>query len=123
MGKGSVTVTDAEPTLYWDPYDTDLDDAPYAVWKRMRDEAPVYRNERYDFWALSRFHDIEAAHRDQQTYSSARGTVLEGMGENMAETGMMIFLDPPAHTRLRTLVSRAFTPRRVAGLEERGRGI
>ena len=94
----------------WDPYDVSIDDDPYAVWARLRDEAPVYRNDPYDFWALSRFADVEAAHRDPGTYSSARGTVLERMGPDMAETGMMIFLDPPEHTSLRSIVSRALTP-------------
>ena len=109
--------------LYWDPFDTDLDDEPNAVWRRLRDEQPVYRNDRYDFWALSRFADVEAAHRDPATFSSARGTVLELMGPDMSGTGQMIFMDPPEHTRLRTLVSRAFTPRRVTLLEDRVRQL
>jgi cytochrome P450 len=111
------------PTLNWDPYDLDLDDDPYAAWGRLRDHAPVYRNDGYDFWALSRFADVEAAHKDPLTYSSARGTVLENMGSDMSALGMMIFLDPPAHTALRSLVSRALTPRRVAALEERVRSL
>jgi cytochrome P450 len=114
-----VTVTE----LYWDPFDVDLDEDPYETWRRLRDEAPVYRNERHDFWALSRFADVEAAHRDPQTFSSARGTVLEIMGSDLSRTGQMIFLDPPDHTSLRHLVSRAFTPRRVTQLEERVREL
>lgn len=109
--------------LYWDPFDTALDTAPHEVWRRMRDEQPVYRNDTYDFWALSRFADVEHAHRDVATFSSARGTVLELMGHDMASTGQMIFMDPPDHTALRTLVSRAFTPRRVATLEQRIRRL
>ena len=90
-----------------------------VVWKRLHDEAPAYYNEEYDFWALSRFEDVERAHRDPQRYSSAHSTVLEAMTEE-AQTarGMMIFLDPPEHTALRRLVSKAFTPRRVAELED-----
>ncbi|MGZ8764878.1 MAG: cytochrome P450, partial [Acidimicrobiia bacterium] len=85
---------------------------------------PVYRNERFDFWALSRFDDVEAAHRDPHTFSSAHGTVLEIMGPNrMRGTNMMIFEDPPEHTQLRALVSKAFTPRRVRELEERIREL
>jgi cytochrome P450 len=103
----------------WDPFDVDLDTDPHPTWKRMRDEEPVYRNERYDFYALSRYHDVEAAHRDPATFSSARGTVLELMGNDLSGTGQMIFLDPPEHTELRHLVSRAFTPRRIASLEDR----
>ena len=103
--------------LYWDPFDTAIDADPYDIWKRMRDEAPVYRNDVYDFWALSRYADVEAAHKDPATFSSAHGTVLELMGSGEMPQNMMIFLDPPAHGRLRTLVSRAFTPRRIEGLE------
>jgi cytochrome P450 len=109
--------------LYWDPFDVDLDDDPYETWGRMRDEAPVYRNDRHDFWALSRHADVEMAHRDPHTFSSARGTVLEIMGPDLSRTGQMIFLDPPDHTHLRHLVSRAFTPRRVAQIEERVREL
>ncbi|MCU1468727.1 MAG: cytochrome [Actinomycetia bacterium] len=111
------------PTLNWDPYDVDLDDAPYGAWRQLREHAPVYRNDQYDFWALSRFDDVEAAHKDPVTYSSERGTVLENMGDDMSALGMMIFLDPPAHTALRSLVSRALTPRRVAALEGRIRAL
>lgn len=103
---------------YWDPFDIEIDSAPYEVWRRLRDEQPVYRNHRHDFYALSRFADVEAAHRDPATFSSRHGTVLELMGDQPMDTGMMIFLDPPDHTRLRALVSRAFTPRRVGGFED-----
>ncbi|MCU1484781.1 MAG: cytochrome [Actinomycetia bacterium] len=109
--------------IYWDPFDTEIDTSPYDTWRRMRDEAPVYRNDTYDFWAYSRFADVEAASKDPSTYSSAYGTVLESMGPAMSSTGMMIFMDPPEHTRLRQLVSRAFTPRRITALEDRIREI
>jgi hypothetical protein len=78
---------------------------------------PVYYNDKYDFWALSRFEDIERARREPQRYSSAHTTVLEMMTEEAQRDGSMIFLDPPEHTLLRRLVSKAFTPRRVAQLE------
>jgi cytochrome P450 len=109
--------------LYWDPFDVEIDTHPYDVWRRLRDEAPVYRNDALDFWALSRFADVEAAHRDPATFSSAHGTVLEMMSPDPLPTAMMIFLDPPEHTRLRTLVSRAFTPRRIASFDGRIREI
>ena len=112
-----ATVGTQAPDLYWDPFDTEIDTDPYGVWQRMRDEAPVYRNDTYDFWALSRYADVEAAHKDPATFSSAHGTVLELMGPGLLPRNMMIFLDPPQHGRLRTLVSRAFTPRRIDGLE------
>ena len=109
--------------LRWDPFDVDLDTDPYDTWRRMRDEAPVYRNDDLDFFALTRYQDVEDAHRDPATYCSSHGTVLEMMSANRIPSGMMIFLDPPDHTRLRTLVSRAFTPRRIGSLEERIRGF
>ena len=114
-----VTATD----LYWDPFDVEIDIDPHPTWKRMRDDAPVYRNDRHDFYALTRYHDVEAAHRDPAAFSSARGTVLELMGHDLTSTGQIIFLDPPQHTELRHLVSRAFTPRHTAVLEDRVRGF
>ncbi|MET0824943.1 MAG: cytochrome P450 [Acidimicrobiales bacterium] len=104
--------------LRWDPFDIAIDTDPYDTWRRMRDEAPVYRHEELDFYALSRYQDVEDAHRDPATYSSSHGTVLEFMSANRYPNGMMIFLDPPDHTKLRSLVSRAFTPRRIGSLEE-----
>jgi cytochrome P450 len=102
---------------YWDPFDESLKADPHPTWRRLRDEAPAYYNERYDFWALSRFEDVEVAHREPKLYSSAHNTVLEMMTEEAQTRGMMIFLDPPEHTVLRRLVSKAFTPRRVMELE------
>jgi len=111
------------PDLYWDPFDTAIDTDPYVCWRRLRDEAPVYRNDRYDFYALSRFADVEAASRDARSFSSAHGTVLELMSPTPGLSGMLIFMDPPDHTRMRSLVSRAFTPRRVTRLEDRIREL
>jgi cytochrome P450 len=106
--------------VYYDPYDFEIDADPYPVWRRLRDEAPLYRNERYDFYALSRFEDVEAASRDWRTYSSARGTVLELIKNGMDPTpGMIIFEDPPDHDRHRALLSRVFTPKRMEALESR----
>jgi cytochrome P450 len=83
----------------------------------------VYRNDRFDFWALTRFADVQSASADPKTFLSSRGTVLELMGTNLADTSMMIFLDPPEHEALRALVSRAFTPKRVSALETRIRQV
>jgi cytochrome P450 len=110
-------VVTATESVYWDPFDTVIDAEPYEIWRRMRDEAPLYRNEQYDFWAVSRYADVEAAHRDPATFSSGHGTVLEIMGPDPLPSALMIFQDPPEHTRLRAMVSRAFTPRRVSALE------
>lgn len=108
--------------LRWDPLDASFKTDPHPIWRRLRDEAPLYRNEQYDFWALSRFEDVMTAHMDPRTFSSAHGTVLEQMTEQPTGS-MMIFMDQPEHTVLRRLVSRAFTPRRVAELEESVRDL
>ena len=63
--------------IYYDPYDFEIDADPHPVWRRMRDEAPLYRNDKYDFWALSRYEDVASGLTDWKTYSSARGTMLE----------------------------------------------
>jgi cytochrome P450 len=116
----------ATPTpLVYDPYDYAIDADPHPIWKRLRDEAPVYYNEQHDFYALSRFDDVLAAHLDPTTFSSAHTTVLEMMEPEPNEfmTSMMIFMDPPQHTRYRKLVSRAFTPRHMSALEPRIRAL
>lgn len=118
--------------LVYDPYDPLIDQNPYAVWKRLRDEAPLYYNEKYNFYALSRFDDVYAGLRNWQDYSSARGTVLELMqigdtpaGEAYGEAnlGMMIFSDPPSHDIARRLVNQSFSPTAVKVFEERCRNL
>ena len=109
--------------LRYDPYDYAIDADPHPVWRRMRDEAPLYRNEEHDFYALSRFQDVMEASLDTATFSSAHGTVLDLMRPEPMDSPMMIFSDPPEHIRLRKLVSRAFSPRRISGLEPRIREI
>jgi cytochrome P450 len=112
-----VTAVDTEP-LAWDPLDEKYKIDPHPIWRRLRDEAPVYYNAEHDFYALSRFADVDAASRDTKTFSSAHGTVMEMMDTEMAPQEIMIFMDPPEHTRYRRLVSKAFTPRRMATLED-----
>lgn len=109
--------------IYWDPYDVELDKNPHKVWKRLRDESPVYRNERLDFYALSRFADVQAASNNTKTFSSSHGTILEYMGTDYGEMEVLIFMDPPAHSALRALISRAFTPKRTSEMEDRIRAI
>jgi len=81
------------------------------------DHAPVYRNDELDFYALSRYSDVLEASLDHRTYSSAKGTTLELDPELIDLLPMIIFMDPPRQTRIRRLVSPAFTPRRIAALE------
>ena len=111
-------MTATEPDLYYDPYDFEIDADPYPIWRRLREESPLYYNEKYDFFAVSRFDDCEKALVDWRTYSSARGTVLELLKANLEmPPGSIIFEDPPNHDLHRGLLSRVFTPRRVNGLE------
>jgi cytochrome P450 len=113
-----MTSVGTEP-LAWDPINVKYKADPHPIWKRLRDEAPCYYNPERDFYALSRFADVDAASKDPKTFSSAHGTVLEIMTADPMDTQeLMIFMDPPDHTRYRRLVSKAFTPRRVAGIEE-----
>jgi cytochrome P450 len=110
--------------VYYDPYDFDIDVDPYPVWKRLRDEAPLYYNEKYEFWAVSRFDDVEQCSVDWRTYLSGKGSVLEmiKMGIDIPP-GSILFEDPPAHDEHRSLLSRVFTPRRIAELEPKVRAF
>ncbi len=103
--------------LYYDQYSYEIDDNPYAIWKRLRDEAPVWRNEKYNYWVLSRYEDVQKASMDWQTFSSAWGTVLELMSENPGDTSLMINNDPPYHDQLRKVVAPRFSPAKIAVLE------
>ncbi|HEX9682478.1 MAG TPA: cytochrome P450 [Acidimicrobiales bacterium] len=105
------------------PISYDFHDDPYPIYRRLRDEAPVYWNEEHQFFALSRFADVHGAFRDWETFSNSRGIALETMPMGGSETGMMLEMDPPDHTRLRKLVSKVFTPRRINELETRIREI
>jgi cytochrome P450 len=117
--QGTSTVTE----IYYDPYSFEIDADPHRVWRRMRDEAPLYRNDKYDFWALSRFGDVEAGLADWKSYSSARGSVLELIKSGAAiPPGTILFEDPPLHDAHRALLARVFTPRRIAAIEPQVRG-
>jgi cytochrome P450 len=111
-----------DPGLYYDPYDFDIDADPYPVWRRLRDEAPLYYNERYDFFALSRYADVEAALVDWETYRSGRGSVLELIKANIAvPPGQILFEDPPVHDVHRGILSRVFTPKKMNAIEPKVR--
>ncbi|MCV7380429.1 cytochrome [Mycobacterium alsense] len=104
--------------LVFDPFSADFFNGPYETYRRMREEAPVYYSERYDFYALSRHADVAAAFKDFETYSSAYGVDL-----GMVRTGqkvpakMIISLDPPEHRHMRSLVNKVFTPRAISALK------
>jgi cytochrome P450 len=108
--------------LYWDPYDWDLHADSHPTWRRMREEAPLYRNDKYDFWALTRFQDVMDAIVDWRTYSSGKGDILEVIRAGQTEfTESMISEDPPIHDLHRHMLSRAFTPRAIQSIETRVR--
>ena len=104
-----------------DPYDYDFHEDPYPYYKRLRDEAPLYRNEELGFWALSRHADVHQGFRNTTTLSNKYGVSLDpaSRGPHAAKTMSFLAMDDPAHLRLRTLVSKGFTPRRIRELEPR----
>jgi cytochrome P450 len=115
-------MTATEPGVYYDPYDFEIDADPYPIWRRLREEQPLYYNERYDFYALSRFDDVERGLVDWRTYSSAKGTLLELIRSGIEiPPGSMIFEDPPHHDLHRGLLSRVFTPRKMNAVEPKVR--
>lgn len=116
------TTSEAGGAPYWDPYDHQIRLNPYDAWRRLRDEAPLYYNERYDFYAVSRFDDVLAASIDHETFSSAYGITLDAIGKK-PDYEIMIMTDPPLHDVLRKTVSALFTPRAMLRLEERIREL
>jgi cytochrome P450 len=113
-----MTVT-SEPLVY-DPYAYEIHEDPYPTYARMRDEAPLYRNDERGFWALSRHADVMAAFRDSERFSNAEGVSIDpaASGPHAHKTMSFLAMDPPQHGRMRGLVSRGFTPRRVAAMED-----
>jgi cytochrome P450 len=110
--------TSTESHVRFDPYDVELIADPYPMFARLRDEAPLYYNAEYDFFALSRFADVNKALVDHATFSSARGVILELIKANLdIPSGMLIFEDPPIHDVHRKLLARMFTPRKINALE------
>ena len=111
--------------LTYSPYAYEIHEDPYPTYARLRDEAPVYRNDDGGFWALSRHADVVEGFRDNVRFSSAHGVSLDpaASGPNAHRTMSFLAMDPPMHGRMRGLVSRGFTPRRVAELEPRIRQL
>jgi len=104
--------------VYYDMYSVEINVDPYPVYRRLREEAPLYYNDTHDFWAVSRYEDVEKGLLNAQTYISGKGAILEVIKADIdIPPGVIIFEDPPTHTIHRRLLSRAFTPRRVAELE------
>jgi cytochrome P450 len=110
----------ATSEVHFDPYDVELNADPYPMFRRLREEGPLYYNDQHDFYALSRFEDVCKALVDHDTFSSARGAILELIKANIdIPKGVVIFEDPPIHDIHRKLLSRMFTPRKINALESK----
>jgi len=116
-----VTTTAA---AYWDPYDVELAQDPYPTYRRLRAEAPLYYNDKHDFYAVSTFADCERGLKDWQSFPSGRGAIIELIRSGIEiPPGTLIFEDPPLHDIHRSLLVRVFTPRRIANLEPQIRDL
>jgi cytochrome P450 len=118
-------MTTTHPPLTYSPYAYEIHEDPYPVYARLRAEAPVYRNEEFDFWALSRHEDVLAAFRNLDGFSNAQGVSIEpsAFGPDAHRFMSFLALDPPRHTRMRSLVGKGFTPSKVAQMEDHMRTI
>jgi cytochrome P450 len=116
-----MTVHPGDQELVLDPYDYDFHEDPYPYYKRLREEAPLYRNEELNFWAVSRHRDVHQGFRNSTTLSNRDGVSLDPVsrGPHASKTMSFLAMDDPDHLRLRTLVSKGFTPRRIRELEPR----
>jgi cytochrome P450 len=112
-------MTEASTTeVYYDPFDFDIDDNPYPIWKRLRDEAPLYHNDKYNFYALSRYDDVSHELTNWEAYRSGHGTTIDIIMSGIeVPPGIILFEDPPIHDLHRRLLSRVFTPRRMEAIE------
>ena len=119
-----TTTADTAPVVY-NPYAYEMHEDPYPTYARLRSEAPVYRSEEFDFWALSRHEDVLGAFRNVDTFSNSWGVSLDPSAFSPDAHKMMSFLalDPPKHTRMRSLVGKGFTPSKVNAMETRIREI
>ncbi|KUH82953.1 cytochrome P450 [Mycobacterium sp. IS-1556] len=105
----------------FDPFSQDFFDGAYDTYRRLRNEAPVYYNAKWDFWALTRYDDVAPATKDHETFSSAKGATLDMVkahDDAIPVPKVIISMDPPEHQKMRRLVSNVFTPRAIAGLED-----
>ncbi len=120
-----MTTSGLRRPLAYNPYAYDMHEDPYPTYARLRAEAPVYRNDEFDFWALSRHDDVLAAFRNVDLYSNAYGVSLDpsAFSPDAHRTMSFLALDPPRHTRMRSLVGKGFTPTKVGAMEDRIREI
>ena len=110
--------------VYYDPFDREIDANPYPIYRRLREEAPLYYNERHDFYAVSRADDVDRILLDNATFISGRGGILDFIRADLQmPPAMFIYTDPPVHTRYRKVLHGVFTPRRIAELEPKIRAF
>ncbi len=105
-------------TLVFDPVSQEYFDNPYEIYRRMRDETPIYYDEEGDFYALTRHADVAAAFKDYESFSSARGCDLGMVRSGEVPQKSIIFMDPPEHRHMRSLLNKAFTPRAIQSQRE-----
>ncbi len=111
---------DSANDVYYDPYDIKLNADPYPMFRRLREEAPLYYNADHDFYALSRFADVSQGLVNHETFSSSRGAILEWIKAGLeVPSGILSFEDPPIHNIHRNLLARMFTPRKVDALQQK----
>ena len=113
-------ITPDADSVEFDPFSQEFFDGAYDTYRRLRDEAPVYYNAKWDFWALSRYDDVAPATKDHETYSSAKGATLDMVkahDDAIPVPKVIISMDPPEHQKMRKLVSNVFTPRAITLLE------
>jgi len=120
-----MTATDLRGPVTYNPYAYAMHEDPYPTYARLRAEAPVYRSEEFDFWALSRHEDVLGAFRDVDGFSNSWGVSLDpsAFSPEAHRTMSFLALDPPKHTRMRSLVGKGFTPTKVNAMEGRIREI
>ena len=110
-----------DDSIEFDPFSMDFFNGAYDTYRRLRDEAPLYYNEKWDFWALTRYDDVAPATKDHETFSSAKGATLDMVkahDDAIPVPKVIISMDPPEHQKMRRLVSNVFTPRAIAALED-----
>jgi cytochrome P450 len=110
--------------VYYDPFSPEIDADPYPVYRRMREEVPLYYNDQHDFYAVSRADDVERVLLENETFISGRGGIMEFIRADITmPPGMFVYEDPPIHTRHRRVLAGVFTPRRIAELEPKIRAF
>lgn len=121
---GGVAPANSGAPAYWDPFDREIARDPYPAYRRLRAEAPLYYNDVHDFYALSRYEDVDRALLDWQTFSSARGPIMEIIKSGVEiPPGTLLMEDPPAHDIHRALLKSVFTPRRIMAVEPQIRAM